>query len=66
MKSSVGLLALPYVAMNCECNQPPHIFNVERYPNLLKDRLEFVDRKDESVMRFHPKATFNKSMKLTF
>ncbi len=37
--------------MNCECNQLPHIFNVERYPNHLKDRIEFVDRKDEGWVK---------------
>ncbi len=32
--------------INCECNQLPHIFNVEKYHSQLKDRFESVDRKD--------------------
>jgi len=34
--------------INCECNQLPRIFNVENYPNHLKDRVQLVDRKDDS------------------
>ena len=32
--------------MHCECEQLPQIFNYERYPNNLNDRLVEVDAKD--------------------
>ena len=39
--------------MNCECNQLPRIFNVERYPNRLMDHLELIDRKDSGWLKLY-------------
>jgi hypothetical protein len=37
--------------MNCECNLLPHIFNIERQANQLKDRLEIINVKNENWIK---------------
>lgn len=32
---------------NCECNQLPSIFNIEKCPNHLRERIEIFDKKDD-------------------
>ncbi len=39
--------------MRCECEQLPQIFNYERYPNSLKDRLVKIDTKDGNWLELY-------------
>jgi hypothetical protein len=37
--------------MNCECDQLPPIFNIERYASRFQDRLEIIDFKSEAWVK---------------